>query len=457
MINPWYIDITENWLSPNSVSYQHSCSIALTSGQGSAISPTALPPAGEDISVQAFIDIINSAFERAAEPVNWQGMAPSATAPGAETWIRYELSATGRLTTLLNQTEQDNNMRYSFAIRYNIEPQPGVFYENFAAWGTLESFTIQFRDGPHGYGVQSHAGGPRPSARVHIINTPDTRAVILPYSTHIVTILDKPPLPPTTEIVPFVGVSNKILFLLGSNTGDYSTRPVAILDADTTAIAEQYVAQTGNPMSPQEVRSEIENPLSPLRLQFKNDDPILKYQVFRITSKPESYADFNVSNNPHAVVTGDITVEKKASAAALLDDVVPNTKYYYCFRAIDVHNNFSNPTHVYEVELVDNDGQVYLILDTMRFTDETQKVKKSAKRYIYIEPSMRNLQIPESALPLPESVINDNPNPSSPIFQSTDQGGSCWNKTFKVRLTSKKSGKKIDLNILFKNTGVINP
>ena len=347
---------------------------------------------------------------------------------------------------------------FSFAVEYNIKGDPNFAYDPPNSWGSLQTFQIQFRDGLHGYDQQvNQTVGPRPSAKISIQNHTNTRAAVLPYSTHTAIILDKPPLPPVPEIVPFVGVSSKILLLLNSSTGRYLARPVVILDSDVAAIADQYVEQTGTPIGIQEVLTELENPLSSLKIRYKNDDPILKYQVFRTTSKPESYTDFNVLNNPHATVTGDITVEKKASSAFLLDDVEPNTKYYYCFRAIDVHNNFSNPTHVYEVELVDNDGQIYLILNTMLFNNEAEIVKKSAKRYIYIEPSMRNLHIPESALPAAESNIGDNPNPGTPIFEDVVQGETCWNKTFKVRLTSRKSGKKIDLNILFKNTGVVNP
>ena len=447
-MSPWYLDIKETWVDSFGNTREHSFSIPILQVPSSQIA---------EISLQEFVDLVNGAFETASEPVNWTSPEPSPGEP--ETWIRYKLLTHGRLATGISTSEESSyNTQFSFAIRYNIKGDPDFIADPPGSWGSLQNFQIQFRDGMHGPNQQiSQAIGPRPSAQVSISNHTDTRAVILPYSTHIATILDKPPLPPVSEIVPFVGVSNKILLLLNSSTGEYLGRPVVILDSDAAAIAEQYVGQTGNPIDVGEVRSEIDNPVSPLRIQFKNDDPISKFQVFRITSKPESYADFNVLNNPHAVVAGDVTVEKKASSAFLLDDIEPNTKYYYCFRALDVHNNFSNPTHVYEVEMVDNDGQVYLILNTVIFNNEPQAVKKAARRYVYIEPSMRNLQIPEATLPSPVSVVGDNPNPGAPIFQATDQGESCWNKTFKVRLTSKKSGKKIDLNILFKNTGVVNP
>jgi hypothetical protein len=469
MISPWYIDIKETWLTDSGDEREHIFSVLVPSPF----------PADEDIPIGILINAINFAFEQASNPINWVSSEPSPVYD-SETWIRYKLFAQGRYPvtarssntppSLTTPTEDGLWGNHSFAIRYNIKGDPAHTYDPPGTWGTLKYFTIQFRDGIHGYGqindgtwvAGDYAGkffstsAIKPSAHLEILNYSDVPATMLPYSTHTAIILDNPPLPPVPEIVPFVGVSSKILLLLNSSTGHYLARPVIILDSDVAAIAQQYVAQTGNPIGIQEVQTALENPLSSLKIRYKNDDPILKYQVFRTTSRPESYADFNVLNNPHATVTGDVTIEKKASSAFLLDDVEPNTKYYYCFRAIDVHNNFSNPTHVYEVELVDNDGQVYLILNTMLFNNEAQIVKKTAKRYIYIEPSMRNLHIPEGSLPAAESNIEDNPNPGAPIFEGTSSE-TCWNKTFKVRLTSKKSGKKIDLNILFKNTGVVNP
>ena len=121
-----------------------------------------------------------------------------------------------------------------------------------------------------------------------------------------------------------------------------------------------------------------------------------------------------------------------------------------------MHNNFSNPTHVFEAELVDNDGQIYLILNTILFETNVSGVEsKNGRRYLCIAPSARNLDVPN--IPPADSTVDDLPNTTTPLYDSTDGGDTCWNKTFKVRLTSKKSNKKVDLNIVFKNTGVINP
>jgi len=278
----------------------------------------------------------------------------------------------------------------------------------------------------------------------------------VPYWSQTAAILDSPPVPPNIRVIPYIGVNNRLLILLNSNTGEYRARPVVIKDFDTTAIANHYVSQTGVPMLPGDVRSEIGIPSSPLKLLYQNDDPISRYEIFRITKKPTSYEDFNTAQNPYKIVTGEITSFKSSSSAFLVDVVEPNTKYYYCVRAVDIHNNFSNPTHVFEAELVDNEGQVYLILKTIIFeTDVSDNYVKTGRRFVYIEPSVRNFSL--TTVPPPGSTVDDNPNPTSPIFGSPNEGASCWNKTFKVRLTSKKSNKKIDLNILFKNTGVINP
>jgi len=431
----WYIDIEEEWKdSADTITHIHAFSVGPFEFENNAV-----------MSVQDFLNHVNNKFAEAAYPND----EPET----GGTYAVYEIAATAVLPGRANATatHNANNFLIKYRIFSNSHGAP-------AAWGEPSSFKIQFRDGIHGYmEPESYVGGPTPRGDIYWQNRFSIPAAVLDYSEQIVQMMDAPPLSPNVNIIPYTGVNNKLLLWLNSNTGEFLATPIAIKDADAARIAMHYNSQTGASITAADIALEAEPgetafPNGNIRLLFRNDDPITKYEVFRINTKPTSYADFNTAANPHIVTSGRVTSRKKTSGGSFIDTVEPNTKYYYCFRAVDVHNNFSNPTHVFEAELVDNDGQVYLVLKTIMFeVDVTGVNSKAGKRFLYIEPSARNLNI--AAMPPSGSYVGDNP--GGTFLAST--GDRCWNQTFKVRLTSKKSNKKIDLNIAFKNTGVINP
>ena len=398
---------------------------------------------GSVISVQQFVDDINNLFSNTVRAVNNSG----------ESYPLYTIEA-----RVFGGYYDTNLAKNNFNLRYTISP---VFNGDNALYGGLQSFKLKFRTGPHGFAAPAFLNdGPVPRGVATIKSDLDARAAVVPHSSYVSTILDNPPVPPDFRIVPYSGVSNRLLLLLNSSTGEYTTTPVIIKETDRNAIINQYVAQ-GNTLATDVTLEElIEN--GKLRITYKNDDPIDRYEIFRTTTKPNSYADFALNGAPYKVISGRITIDKRASGAHLNDKVLPNTKYYYCVRAIDVHNNFSNPTHIFEAELVDNEGQVYLILKTIYLENVTdQKIKtKSGRRYIYIEPSLRNLQY---TIPIAQAATTSTL-PGNNILDQVlqDEDGNnidadCWDKTLKIRVTSKKTGKKVDLNVTFKNTGVITP
>ena len=178
-------------------------------------------------------------------------------------------------------------------------------------------------------------------------------------------------------------------------------------------------------------------------LHYRNDDPPSRFEIYRMLRHPEKYTDFS----GNLIQSVDNIIPKRAvplSSNTFVDKIDPNTKYYYTFRAIDIHGNISNPSAIYKIELVDDQGTTYLLLETveLKLTEETQQ-SKSMKKLFNIVPRMSHAII-DGAPVRDYSSASDSSPPKLGIEENT-----LWGKKFKIRLISKKSGKKMDLNINF--------
>ena len=363
----------------------------------------------------------------------------------------------------------DLNKREMF-VRYDISLYDAGTQQELLASGypgyEYYGFKIYWRTGPK-YTVPDAPLGPY--SLIDYQQNPDTVALDLPYAPPIrATIQDDSPLPPIPRIAPYQGISNKLLIMLNSNSGEYLARPVAILPEDLEKLATIYLNQKGVIYTPAEVKLLINDPLAAeedYALEYKKDDPTSKFQVFRTTERPTSYEDFATGESPHATLVSSVSYGKTSDGVSLVDDIEPNKKYYYCFRALDVHNNFSNPTHVFEVEMMDNDGQVYIIMKTIEFVvGPKRQPSKSGRRFIYVEPAISNLtlegtdiltQTPGVTLDsiTPETLPDDNILGAT-LTTPPPPDDRVWGKNFKIRVTSTKTSRKFDLNLTFKNTGV---
>ena len=163
-------------------------------------------------------------------------------------------------------------------------------------------------------------------------------------------------------------------------------------------------------------------PLPSQPVEFANDDAVQKFQIFRVKDvKPKSFDEFELY--------------KQSVGMVFEEQILPNTKYYYTFRAIDEHDHISNPSPVYEVELIDEKGAVKPLIRLVSIEAEDPKsYTKECQKYIYIKPSLKQLYFSEN-----EDVDS--------IFSSGSK-----KKKYKLRLTSKGSGKKIDVNFSFEKT-----
>ena len=278
------------------------------------------------------------------------------------------------------------------------------------------------------------------TAHTKVTTFPSVKLVEVPFFSHTGKIIDSPPLPPDVNIIPYRGINNKVLIWLNSTVGEQALYPIPIYQSDAEAISQIWQNNFMLPTDP---------------IVYKSDDTASAFEILRLTKKPEKYADF--ANNQRAYLTTVLEsgTFKRASAASFVDSVVPNKKYYYTFRAIDEHQNVSNPTKVFEIELVDNDGAVFMVTNIIPLEENLPPYDpvKVAKRYVHVVPRITQglFNAAQSGLQGADSVFDSN------SYALGVEDESIWGRKFKIRFISKSTGRKIDLNITYDKGHKVSP
>jgi len=318
----------------------------------------------------------------------------------------------------------DSQVKYSKRYRYTI-------YQVVVVVGTVYAYSdcmsspglVDFWDptGASQRGFQDFYMG--------VIHTPSVKILEYPvYSKEIIT-MDNPPISPNVDVIPFKGDKKRLMFNMDSMTGNFAAKPVVLEPDDVSQFSLIAISQGADP----ELGEEILNSA----VEFKNDDPTQVFEVFRVDREPTSWGSFFQSKIGR--------VESDATAGSFIDKIVPNKKYWYTFRTEDIHGHVSNPSNIYQIELVSDLDAVYLKSDLFYFPKEERKRTLSFKKDILIEPafSQKMLDLPaDGSFNSWESA----PGKSGPVGISDHP---VWGKQFKIRITSKSTGKQIDLNFNF--------
>ena len=258
---------------------------------------------------------------------------------------------------------------------------------------------------------------------------PSLKIAQIPVYTQKTKILDSAPISPNVDIIPFKGITNQLLINLSANVGDYDLQPVIINDRDAKFASEFRKARKLLPNEP---------------IKFKSDDLVQRFEIYRMDTPPKSYKDFN--NNLLTYAKSDV-----ATSISFLDSVVPNQKYYYTFRGIDVHGNRSNPTEVYQTELVQFEGMIFFNMRIYNFGEVVEynnvKTEREFRRYLKVNPNLI-----QSIINYEQSIPNGSTDSAYDAVNVSlgKAEQSVWNKKFKIRVTSKNSGKKFDINLTCK-------
>jgi len=170
--------------------------------------------------------------------------------------------------------------------------------------------------------------------------------------------------------------------------------------------------------------------------------------MYRTSDPPENIADFD--NN--LISTVDLKLKDSQftlSNTILYDMIQTNKKYYYLFRILNENFVPGHLSEIYEAELINDGGYTYSNFEVI-FEEELEEdifVNPSIpfKKLIQLQPNM-------SQIALNDVLVDYEKTAHSQLLNMSlgDADDLIWDKTFKIRLTSKKTGKKIDLNVTYK-------
>tara|TARA_R110002073_G_scaffold236555_2_gene397622 strand:- start:147 stop:2843 length:2697 start_codon:yes stop_codon:yes gene_type:complete len=170
--------------------------------------------------------------------------------------------------------------------------------------------------------------------------------------------------------------------------------------------------------------------------------------VYRIEQRPTSYDSFKNSLYKTVSMTKE---DNSTISQAICESVVEtNKKYYYTFQCLSEGGMPGSYTEIYESELIDDGGYVYAVFKVINQSDLDEgiynKTSVDFKKIFQLLPNSSHTQlITEDA----DFAANSYTQLENVNIGNTDLEDPIWGKTFKLRLTSKKTGKKIDLNITY--------
>ena len=272
--------------------------------------------------------------------------------------------------------------------------------------------------------IETIIEGENSHVTVQFIRSPSYRMAILDFDDISLKVAPKIPMPP------FVVFQNE------SNSENYIK---IYLDLKNFSKKEEFISITDNDSSLMSgVALDDEG-----RVNFEYSMEEGKFEVFRLSEKPKSYINFE-----NAKIL-DVSNKHSSTSVVFKDNVMPNKKYYYMFRAVNIIGMPSNPTPIYEVEMIKDASKSKIIARTIDLQTKEVNIDKTFKSLLQITPAFQQDILNDqsdliSELPSFQKRINE-----IPLGTAADK---IWGKKFKIRVKSKDSGKIIDLNVKFKLT-----
>jgi hypothetical protein len=263
---------------------------------------------------------------------------------------------------------------------------------------------------------------------------PVVKLIEIPIISKTMKVLDHPGNALTIKPYQLIGQDRRMGFDFNYNTFQVKQFPGVITDDDVEYRDDYYNAN--DLISGEDI---VSSPISPASA----------IEIYRLDQKPESLTDFDGNLYNSVSLVNEEQPQYTYNFTSFVDDVTTNTKYYYLFRAITRAGEISHQSLVYEIQLIDDGGYNYAIINTLTEDDlkvaPFETVSRTFKKLIHLQPNLSQVQLSFQNADFTQDASTQLSNVS--VGNAEDL---IWDKTFKIRLTSRKTGKKIDFNVTYK-------
>lgn len=294
---------------------------------------------------------------------------------------------------------------------------------------TYKLFAFQFVLGnSYRHQIIQHSVGPDKNFILLVDQAPDPRIVEVELLSTDKKVVDNPPLSPEIEFIPYAGIDNKIGLFLNGRTGEEKLEPILIFPNDSQKIST-YDKTLDN------------------KVIYKSDDVAKRFEIMKLDMKPRSYDDFKSGYIKIAETDINPLTAQSATAASFIDSIEPNKKYYYAFRAVDVHDKISNPSPVYEIEIINDNGTILPVIKNFEFENPKYQNALEMRRFLKITPATQHTILDKEKSKIDK--FNTAKDALGSVILGVSNFGNPWDKTFKLVATSKQTGKKIEIKFKF--------
>ncbi len=315
----------------------------------------------------------------------------------------------------------DTQIRFNTVYTYDVIGMFAIYgsnysYENFQFTGTGVSFDF--------------------------VNKPSMKIVEVPMASHTLRVVEPPPLTPEIQFYNEKTSKNKLKIRLehqnGNLVNEFNQKPMRIFDNNGDYVnrlkqyftSENILVQSG-----------------------KTSDGV--YEIYRVEEPPTSYADFEGNLIATAQSSVVYSNDQRSKNVMFIDHIKHQKKYYYTFRVLTHQGNPSETSEIYEIEMYEDADETFLLVNMYDFPKPDYYDNEiSMRKYLQIIPNFEHTTIDESNFVNSESAVGENIKTTRlgtlPDEDSLWSYGDKAKKYIKLRLESKNSGRKLDLNLLFK-------